>query len=37
MEDNMNCSNARVFSQTLVSIILASTSFVSAQIVVVRP
>jgi acyl-CoA thioesterase I len=29
----MNCSNARVFWLTLVSIILASTSFASAQIV----
>jgi acyl-CoA thioesterase I len=33
MEDNMNGPNARVFLLTLVSIILASTSFASAQIV----
>jgi acyl-CoA thioesterase-1 len=33
MEDNMKCSNARVFLLTLVSIILASTGFASAQIV----
>ncbi len=30
---NINCSNARIFLLTLISIILASTSFASAQIV----